>query len=44
MRRWTIRIGVVVALVAIFLVARRTVLKPEPIGTTPQGGGEAPEG
>jgi HlyD family secretion protein len=31
MRRWTIRIGVVVALVAIFLVARRTVLKPEPI-------------
>ena len=31
MRRWAIRIGVVVALVAIFLVARRTVLKPEPI-------------
>jgi HlyD family secretion protein len=31
MRRWTIRIGVVVALVAIFLVARSTVLKPEPI-------------
>lgn len=31
MRRWAIRIGILVALVAIVLVARRTVLKPEPI-------------
>jgi HlyD family secretion protein len=31
MRRWTIRIGVVVALVAIAFALRRTVFKPEPI-------------
>src|SRR5215210_11619 len=31
MRRWTIRIGVVVALVAIVFALRRTVLKPEPL-------------
>lgn len=31
MRRWTIRIGVVLALVAIAFAARRTVWKPEPL-------------
>jgi HlyD family secretion protein len=31
MRRWAIRIGVVLALVAIVVVARTTVLKPEPL-------------
>ena len=31
MRRWLIRIGVVLALVAAVVVARKTVLKPEPL-------------
>jgi HlyD family secretion protein len=31
MRRWALRIGIVVALVAIVFALRRTVLKPEPI-------------
>lgn len=31
MRRWAIRIGVVVALVAIVFALRRTVLRPEPV-------------